>query len=159
MPTMSENEIAGGGCHFTVAEVDEVEATRLKGVAEATVRQFRGVYRLEPNAVPSINVYLFRSFWHLKEQVTSHGVKLPAMDQVAATNWMENGTAAAGLYVEGHTIGRSEMLLQSMVYRALEEAVFGRDLPTWLREGMTAYFRDGIMIEGDLVLGLSLIHI
>ncbi len=121
----------------------------MDAVYEAYLRRFAGftVRRAEP-----MPLYLFRTEAEYQGFLTDMGIEARHSGGMFFVNHRGRGLAT---YVEGQSLGDVYAVLQHEGFHQFAWGYLGRDLPTWVNEGLAQYFEDAPLVNGKLVVGAT----
>ncbi len=137
--------------HTNLSRLEAVPFGRhMDTVYDRYAERFAG-YRVSPNARP-MPLYLFRTRQQYLDFLEHHDIAGRGSGGMFFVTHRLQGLAT---WTEGHPPSQTFRTLQHEGFHQFAWHHLGRQLPTWINEGLAQYFEDAVFLESGMVLGLG----
>ena len=137
--------------HTNLTQAETVPYGRhIDSVYDRFAERFAG-YREDVEAV-RMPLYLFRTQEQYLGFLRSYGIAAEGSGGMFFVTHQLRGLAT---WADGRPRGRTLRTLQHEGFHQFAWHHLGRDLPTWVNEGLAQYFEDAVILESGMKLGLA----
>lgn len=112
-------------------------------------RRFASYTKREAGLMP---LYLFRTQAQYLAFMKKHGI---AAEGSGGMFFVTHSIQGLATWAEGHSRAQTLRTLQHEGFHQFAWHYLGRDLPTWMNEGLAQYFEDAVILESGMELGLA----
>ena len=115
-------------------------------------RRFASYTKRDGGLMP---LYLFRTQDQYLAFMKKHGI---AAEGSGGMFFVTHSVQGLATWAEGHRRAQTFRTLQHEGFHQFAWHYLGRDLPTWMNEGLAQYFEDAVILESGMELGLANPH-
>ncbi|MEM8739083.1 MAG: DUF1570 domain-containing protein [Planctomycetota bacterium] len=108
-----------------------------------------------PHRLGLMPLYLFRTQQQYLDFLAGHGISGQGTGGIFFVTHQLQGLAT---WTQGHPRSRTFRTLQHEGFHQFAWHYLGRQLPTWMNEGLAQYFEDAVLLPSGMELGLATPH-